>query len=159
MKVDVHLPSGDGFSVEVSPAAPVSELKAAAQQHFQHPLKLIANGQHLDPTATLSEAGLRDGDVVAAVVQLRKLAATRRAFAFCGHQGEGVTWGDPDYGGDSSQVKQQLGNVKNIQATANGAFAAILESGSLRAQRKGERAAKERPADSSNCERCFCCHS
>ena len=30
MKVDIHLPSGDGVSLEVSPAAPISELKAAA---------------------------------------------------------------------------------------------------------------------------------
>ena len=40
------------------------ELKAAAQQHCQCRLKhiLIANGRQLDLTATLSEAGLREGD-------------------------------------------------------------------------------------------------
>ena len=69
MKVDVHLPNGDGCYIEVSPALPVSELKAAAQHHFQRRLKLSAKGRQLDLTATLSETGLQCGDVVTAVVQ------------------------------------------------------------------------------------------
>ena len=52
MKVDVHLPSADVCSVEVSPETLVSELKAAAQQHFQRRLKLIAKCRQLDLTAT-----------------------------------------------------------------------------------------------------------
>ena len=80
MKVDVCLPSGDGCSIAVSPQTPVKALKAAAQQHFQRRLPLTAKGQQLDLTATLSAAGLRDGDVVAAVVQLGKLAASDAAF-------------------------------------------------------------------------------
>ena len=74
MKVDVHLPSGDGW--------PISELKSTAQQHFQRRLKLTAKGQQLDLTATLSEAGLRDGEALCAVLQLGKLAATHGAFAW-----------------------------------------------------------------------------
>ena len=93
MKVDVYLPSGDGFFIEVSPAMLVSELKAAAQRHFQRRLKLTAKGQLLDLTATLSEAGLQDGDVVAAVVQLGKLAATDKAFALHGHGGRNCDMG------------------------------------------------------------------
>ena len=96
MKLDVLLPSGGGFSTEVSPAKLASELKAAAQQHFQRRLKLIAKGRQLDLTATLSEAGLQDGDVVLAIVQLGKLAASHKAFALCGHGPEIVTWGGPD---------------------------------------------------------------
>ncbi|CAJ1459127.1 unnamed protein product [Effrenium voratum] len=106
MKVDVHLPSGHGCSVEVSPETTINELKAAAQKHFQRRLKLTAKGRQLDLTATLSEAGLRDGDIVAAVVQIGKLAATFKAFAWHGHAGEVVTWGDPGFGGDSSQVQE-----------------------------------------------------
>ena len=94
MKVDVHLPSGNACSVEVSPETLISELKVAAQQHFQRRLKPAAKGRQLDLKATLSEAGLRDGDVVAAVAQLGKLAAARMAFAWHGHGGEVVTWGD-----------------------------------------------------------------
>ncbi|CAJ1459124.1 unnamed protein product [Effrenium voratum] len=130
MKVDVHLPSGHGCSVEVSPETTINELKAAAQKHFQRRLKLTAKGRQLDLTATLSEAGLRDGDIVAAVVQIGKLAATFKAFAWHGHAGEVVTWGDPGFGGDSSQVQEHLRNVRHIQGTS-GMFAAILESGAV----------------------------
>ncbi|CAJ1346331.1 unnamed protein product [Effrenium voratum] len=130
MKVGVYLPSGDGYSVDVSPETPVSELKAAAQRHFRRRLQLTAKGQQLDLTATLCEAGLRDGEAVAAVVQLGKLAASDAAFAWHGHGGEVVTWGNPEYGGDSSQVQEQLRNVHCIQASM-AAFAAILESGAV----------------------------
>ena len=34
-KANVYLPSGDGCSVEVSSATPISELKATAQKHFK----------------------------------------------------------------------------------------------------------------------------
>ena len=130
MKVDVYLPCGAGCSIAVSPETPISELKAAAQHKFQRRLKLTAEGRQLDLTATLREAGLRDGDVLTAVVQLANLSATDRAFAFHGHGGEVVTWGDPRAGGDSSQVQEQLRNVQHFQATA-GAFAAILDSGAV----------------------------
>ena len=129
MKVDVYLPSGDGCSIEVTPATLISELKVAAQHHFQRPLTLIAKGQQLDLTATLDDAGLRDVDVVDAVVNLGKLAATDYAFAWHGHRGEVVTWGDPHSGGDSSQVQEQLRSVQHIQGTDR-AFA-ILESGAV----------------------------
>ena len=75
-------------------------------------MKLIAEGRQLDLTATLREVGLQDGDVVAAVVQLGQLAATGKAFAWHGHGGEVVTWGDPEEGGDSSQVQEQLRSVQ-----------------------------------------------
>ena len=84
MKVDVVLPSGDGCSIAVSPETSIRELKTSAEQHFQRRLKLTAKGRQLDLTATLGEAGLRDGDVVAAVVQLGQLAATSTAFAWHG---------------------------------------------------------------------------
>ena len=67
-------------------------------------MKLTAKGQQLDLTATLREAGLQDGEAVAAIVQLGKLAATDAAFAWHGQGEEVVTWGYPEWGGDSSQV-------------------------------------------------------
>ena len=39
-----------------------------------------------------------------------------------------MTWGDPGFGGDSSQVQDQLKGVQQIQATSS-AFAAILADG------------------------------
>ena len=44
--------------------------------------------------------------------------------------GSVVTWGDRDFGGDSSMVQHQLRNVRQIQAT-NFAFLAILSDGSV----------------------------
>jgi hypothetical protein len=41
-----------------------------------------------------------------------------------------VTWGDPGYGGDSSEVQYQLKGVQQLQAT-DLAFAAILAGGSV----------------------------
>ena len=42
-----------------------------------------------------------------------------------------MTLGNADFGGDSCQVQEQLTNVQHIQTTANGAFAATLESGAV----------------------------
>ena len=42
-----------------------------------------------------------------------------------------MTWGYPRCGGDSSAVQDQLKGVQQIQATRNGAFAAILADGSV----------------------------
>ena len=128
MQVHVHLPSGDGCSISRSSKRPISELKATAQQHLKRRLKLTANDRQLNLAATLGEAGLRDGDVVAAVVQLGKLAASDRAFAWHTHGGEVVACGVSECGGDSSQVQEQLRKVQHIQAT-QGAFAAILDTG------------------------------
>ena len=41
-----------------------------------------------------------------------------------------MTWGNPDCGGDSSGVKDQLKGVQQVHAT-DGAFAAILADGSV----------------------------
>jgi alpha-tubulin suppressor-like RCC1 family protein len=41
-----------------------------------------------------------------------------------------VAWGNPDYGGDSSEVQDQLQNVQQICCTSS-SFAAILADGSV----------------------------
>ena len=41
-----------------------------------------------------------------------------------------MSWGDPKYGGDSSQVQEHLRNVLQIQANQL-AFAALVESGAV----------------------------
>ena len=50
------------------------------------------------------------------------------AFAAILADGSVVSWGDPDAGGDSSAVQDQLKGVQQVQAT-DGAFAAILADG------------------------------
>ena len=53
---------------------------------------------------------------------------------FCRHafgDGSVVTWGDVRYGGGSSAVRTRLENVQQIQASQNGAFAAMLGNASV----------------------------
>ena len=50
---------------------------------------------------------------------------TKRAFALVTEWGEVVTWGDAEYGGDSSDVAAQLGSgVQSVVSTSE-AFAAV----------------------------------
>eukprot|EP00439_Symbiodinium_sp_Y106_P040830 s904_g5.t1 len=56
---------------------------------------------------------------------------TRPPFAAIRADGSVVTWGDADYGGDSSDVQERLKNVKQIQHSHGGVFAAILADGSV----------------------------
>ena len=60
--------------------------------------------------------------------RVSQIQATANAFSAILADGLVVTWGDPDFGGDSSEVQDQLKGVQQIQATAN-AFSAILADG------------------------------
>ena len=61
---------------------------------------------------------------------VQRIQGTLGAFAAILESGAVVTWGQSDYGGDSSHVQEQLRNVQHIQGTYR-AFAAILESGAV----------------------------
>ena len=110
----------------------VGDLKTMAQESLnQRFLKLAGpDGRLLDLMETLEFSGLEDGDCIVAVVQQPQLAATDCAFAlWC--EGLGlVTWGHPDFGGDSAAVQDQLKNIRQIRSTRY-AFAAILADGSV----------------------------
>ena len=56
--------------------------------------------------------------------------ATCSAFAAILDSGFVVTWGDPEDGGDSDHVQEQLRNMQHIQAKS-GAYVAILKNGSV----------------------------
>ena len=134
MQVTLVLPSGRTLSLSVeSESSKVGDLKALAQEAVGKGfLRLVTSQGSIltDGTASLTAAGLRDGDeIMAVVVEQVKLAATRFAFALWTSDSV-VTWGHPEWGGDSSAVQDQLRNVQKIQATG-GAFAAILEDGSV----------------------------
>ena len=62
---------------------------------------------------------------------IRQIQSTADAFAAIREDGSVVTWGDAEWGGDSSAVRDQLHSVRQIQATMYGAFAAIREDGSV----------------------------
>ena len=63
-------------------------------------------------------------------LQIQAIRANVRAFAAILAEGSVVTWGDADYGGNSSAVQYRLKNLQQIQASDQ-AFAAILGDGSV----------------------------
>ena len=76
-------------------------------------------------------AGLEEGNHLTAIAVDAKLEAPGGAFAvFCSGGDRIVTWGDPDAGGDSSGVQDQIKGVQQVQRTIL-AFAAILTDGSV----------------------------
>ena len=126
MIVHVYLPSGKSCSVELLPESSCRELKAKAQRRFGRFLRLTFRRQQLDPSTSLSTAGVRDGDAIDAVVQRVELAFTRGAFALS-VEGTALAWGNPEHGG-LPQI--QFARIRQIQATEK-AFAAILDDGSV----------------------------
>ena len=60
---------------------------------------------------------------------VQNIQATAGAFAAVLEAGSVVTWGHPGFGGDSRLVQEQLSNVRFIQATVDGAFAAVYTMG------------------------------
>ena len=110
LQITVALPSGCSEKFSIAQSSKVGDLRVLAQKSFQRGfLRLVTADHHaLDPTLTLQAAGLEDGDHLTAIAVEATLAATSRAFAlFCSGGDRVVTWGDPDYGGDSSQVQQR----------------------------------------------------
>ena len=61
---------------------------------------------------------------------MQEVQTTHFAFAAILANGSVVTWGDPDSGGDSSEVQPLLKGVQQVQASL-GAFAAILSDRSV----------------------------
>ena len=133
-QINVAFPSGRGERLLIPESSNVGNLRTLAQETFgQGFLKLVtAKGVVLtDATESLQAAGLEDGDHVTALAVEPILAASGGAFALCIHGGDRVvTWGRPAEGGDSSAVQGKLRGVQQIAST-RGAFAAILEDGSL----------------------------
>ena len=133
LQVTVALPSGCSEKFSIAQSSKVGDLRVLAQKSFQRGfLRLVAADHHvLDPTMSLQAAGLEDGDQLTAIVLETKLVATASAFAlFCSGGDRVVTWGSPAYGGDSSEVQEQLKGVQQLQATVF-AFAAILADRSV----------------------------
>jgi hypothetical protein len=85
----------------------------------------------LDPAESLQAAGLQEEDHLTAIAIPVKVVATDGAAAlWCCGGNQVVTWGHPDFGGDSSTVKEELIGVQQVHETYY-AFAAILADGSV----------------------------
>ena len=105
LQLNVLLPSGRCASLSLPLDGTVLDLKLAAQQSLgQAFLRLAApDGRLLNPTEPLQDSGLQSGDCIA-VAQQPKLAATDSAVALWCPGGGVVTWGNSDFGGDSTEV-------------------------------------------------------
>ena len=105
LHLNVSLPSGRSASLKLPLDGTVLDLKLAAQQSLgQGFLRLAApDGRLLNPTEPLQDSGLQSGDCIA-VAQQPKLAATDSAVALWCPGGGVVTWGNSDFGGDSTEV-------------------------------------------------------
>eukprot|EP00439_Symbiodinium_sp_Y106_P023672 s736_g2.t3 len=123
---------GKKIGIIVPTDATVDDLRATAEMEMRRSLgKLIsACGTVLLASSTLVQEGIKDGDVIIAVVQDVTVAAATSAFAVIRSDGTVVAWGNPHFGGDCSAVQEQLQHVQSIQA-ALGAFAALRADGSV----------------------------
>ena len=133
LQINVSLPSGQSDTFSLPHSSRVGDLRVLAQKSFRRGFLTLTGTDHtvVDPAKSLQAAGLKDGDHLTAIVIEAKVAAAAAAFAlFCPGGDRVVTWGDPDWGGDSSEVQDLLKGVQQIQAT-NYAFAAILADGSV----------------------------
>ena len=123
--------SGRQVHLDVADDVPLSSLlhRAQAALHLTGKFSVLnASGVKLDVEMTIGQLGLQSGDVLTLHTRPVCLAATEAAFAALLGDGSVATWGSK--GGDSSEVKQQLHNVQEIQAS-EGAFAAITDTGSV----------------------------
>eukprot|EP00439_Symbiodinium_sp_Y106_P050885 s2587_g6.t1 len=89
-----------------------------------------ADGRPLAGAGSLENAGVTDGATLSATIDPARIIGHREtpAFALLRVDGSVVTWGSPDYGGDSSAVQPQLVQVSQIRSS-HGAFAAICGDG------------------------------
>ena len=132
LQIEAALPSGKRKALSLPWSSTVADLLQLAQRAFQlDGLRLAApDGHLLRPRDSLETSGIQQGDCVAAVVVKPQLAANGHSFALFWEGGRLVTWGHPDYGGDSTSVQSQLQNVQSVQSTER-AFAAILKDGTV----------------------------
>ena len=121
IRISIALPSGRSEAFTLPQSSKVGDLRILAQKSFQRGFLRLVDADHymMNPAVSLQLAGLADGDNLTAIVTEPKVAATAGAFAlFCSGGNQVVTWGDPNYGGDSSEVQPQLKGVQQVQATA-----------------------------------------
>ena len=114
--INVVLPNGHSELLTLEPSSTLQELKTEAAQAFQKKYLKLITAVNLEQT--LEETEMEDGEYLTALVLQPQLTATSKAFAlWCHGDSAIVTWGDADFGGDSSAVQDQLKGVQQIQTT------------------------------------------
>ena len=130
--VEVGLLSSKTATVKVSLDDTVGTLKGRAQIALGvgRGRLVDSSGSVLDVCATIKEANVQAGDELTLHISRVQACTTDAAFAVVLSDGSATTWGDVRYGGDSADVRDQLKDVRQIQAS-HCAFAAILGDGSV----------------------------
>ena len=105
----------------------VADVKAAAKETLGHNFLKLAtsDGRLLKDSEALAMTGVQDGDSVMAILEEQpRIAATSQSFAlwYRGYD-DVVTWGNPSHC-DTTMVKHQLKDVKDITAS-HSAYAAL----------------------------------
>ncbi|OLP80825.1 hypothetical protein AK812_SmicGene38710 [Symbiodinium microadriaticum] len=126
LRIDAEPPVARAKAV---PRAP-SGLLGRAALSTKGRLRLLESGAEIEGEMSLSQVGLQTGDRLMLYTRPAAVAATQHAFAAIQGDGSVVTWGNPEFGGDCSEVQEKLRNVQCIQAT-DAAFAALLADGSV----------------------------
>ena len=91
---------------------------------------LDSSGCALDGCAPIKTTSVANGDSLTLHLSRVQVQASSHAFAAILGDGSVETWGNADFGGDSSAAQGQLQDVQQIQASHR-AFAAILGDGSV----------------------------
>ena len=88
------------------------------------------SGAVLDATMPIKCTTLQDGGSL--ILHVNRVQACGTMFAVAALLGDGtvVTWGDVEYGGDSTAVQDELKNVQQIQASSC-SFAALRGDGTV----------------------------
>ena len=127
--ITVSLPNGHFEAILCDRNWFVSDLERLAEKVFQKGFLRLAglDGQVLDSKLSLNMAGLEDRDILTAIAQAPKVAATALSFALWHCNSHMVVWGRPQVGGDCSRVQNRLECVQEVQASFC-SFAAIRDS-------------------------------
>ena len=105
ISVEVVLLSGKRKKLYLDSDTPLELVRKQSRDAFQFNGKLLTSaGEALSGALTVSEAGLKDGDILTLTKQPVSLAASASAFAAVLSDGSVVTWGDPSSGGDSRHL-------------------------------------------------------
>ncbi|OLQ05527.1 hypothetical protein AK812_SmicGene11280 [Symbiodinium microadriaticum] len=126
----VSILSGQTAAIAVDPDCEIEELRQRAQEALNIGLCKIIHSSGAVLQGTVRTAGLCDGEAISALARPAELFASCRAFALLQGDGSVLTWGAPEFGGDSSAVRSQLKTVEQI-ASSLGAFCAVRGDGSV----------------------------
>ena len=127
IEVEVGLISGRKVTVQAALDETVGTLKCRAQIALgvRTGRLLDSSGSVVEGFVAIKKARVQNGDSLTLLCTDRvQVQASFGAFAAILDDGSVVTWGNADFGADSSAVQPQLKNVQQIQ-TSGYAFAAI----------------------------------